>query len=70
MGAGPRDLRSEETVLTLLSALEMTRSARAVEARAPTRTAARRRRRRRVARRRGGGGVAIFPRPDRVGEFG
>jgi len=47
----------------------MTRSARAVEARAPTRTAARRRRRR-VARRRGGGGVAIFPRPDRVGEFG
>ena len=69
MGAGPRDLGSEETVLTLLSALEMTRSARAVEARAPTRTAARRRRRR-VARRRGGGGVAIFPRPDRVGEFG
>jgi hypothetical protein len=62
----PRDLEEREArtrPLTLRSALEMTRSARAVEARTPTRTA----RRRKAVRRRGGNDVAIFPRPDRVG---
>jgi hypothetical protein len=70
LGSGSEIWRRAEdcTALTLRSALEMTRSARAVEAR----TAARRRKGRRVAvavaRRRGGSGVAIiFPRPpDRV----
>ena len=73
----PRALRRERwelgseiwaarTVLTLRSALEMTRSARAVEARTPARTT----RRSAAMRRRGAGVVAIFPRPDRVGELG
>lgn len=43
----------------------MTRSARAAEARTPART----RRRSAAAGRIGGGGVAIFPRPDRIGEL-